>query len=274
MRIQLIGTLFTVASAGLAFGCGCSSETVRVRPVRECIIKQPSCIVERPLAVRELNTCPMPERRLDLLAPFRTVGHIVSAPFVAVGRTFSPSDNYIAPVGERLDYDTFSYENQWAEPRTRLMPVGERFTTVRTYRTSDLSPVGERYISVKKHHRMLRPVGEEFVTVKSHRKAMLRPVGEEFITVKGHRKAMLRPVGERTFSTKSYQHQKMLKSEGERTWIEKKSYRKANLKPVGELTEIQKGYKKTTLKPVGEKQVIQKQQKSTLKKSGQEIKSQ
>ena len=178
MKAQWLAALVTAASASLAFGYGCSWETVRIAPVGERIV------VEQPSS-------------LDWGAPFRTVGHVVSAPFVALGNAFSPSSSYIEPVGERFvtTYPSVTYH------RTMLMPVGERFTTVKILRSKTLlEPVGERFITVKTYHKkMLKPVGERFITVKRHHKMMLRPVGEKITTIKTIRMTpILEPVGERT----------------------------------------------------------------------------
>jgi len=162
-RISCMAALLTVASTGIAMGFGCSYETTRIEPVREVIIQQPSTYV------MESRTT------LDWGAPFRAVGGIVSAPFVALGSAFSPSERYVEPVGER-------------------------FTTVRIIRhRTMLEPVGERFVTVKRYHKtLLMPVGERLITVKRYHKATLRPVGEKFIIWKHHQKAMLKPVGEKT----------------------------------------------------------------------------
>ena len=178
-RIQWIAALAMAASATVAFGC-CYT-TTRVQPVREMIVEQPSS-------------------SLDWGAPFRAVGNVVSAPFVALGNAFSPSDRYIEPVGERLSYPMTTYRRTWTS-RSVLMPVGERFTTVKIIRHKTLQPVGERFVTVRHHHKvMLRPVGERFTTVKIIRhKTVLEPVGEKITTIKYIKMVpVLEPVGERT----------------------------------------------------------------------------
>ena len=171
-RIPLLTALVAVASTGIALGCGCSS--TRLAPVRELIVQQPS-------------TCLMETRStVDWGAPFRAVGSVISAPFVAIGSAFSPSERYVEPVGERLVYTRPLYYRS-----TTLMPVGERFTTVKIIRSRTLlEPVGERFIITKKHcySKSLKPVGERFLITKHHTK-MLKPVGEKLIT----HKVMLKP---------------------------------------------------------------------------------
>ena len=171
-RIPLLTALVAVASTGMALGCGCSS--VRMEPVRELIVHQPS-------------TCWMETRStVDWGAPFRAVGSVISAPFVAIGSALSPSYRYAEPGGERLVYTRPLYRS------TTLMPVGERFTTVKIIRSRTLlEPVGERFI-ITKHHcysKSLKPVGERFIITKHHTK-MLKPVGEK-LTI--HKKVMLKP---------------------------------------------------------------------------------
>lgn len=183
LGIQWIAALATVASAGLASGCGYSSESVRIAPVRELIVEQPSTP--------------------NWGTPFHVVGGLISAPFVALGNAFTPSDRVVEPVGERLTYSTATYQHRWSSrsSSTMLMPVGERFTTVKIIRSKPLlKPVGERFITVKRHHKtMLKPVGERFITVKRYHKTLLEPVGERITTIKYIKMApVLEPVGERT----------------------------------------------------------------------------
>lgn len=118
-RIQWVATLVIAASAGMAFGCGCPT---RLAPVRERFVEERST--------------------LDWGAPFRTVGTVISAPFVALGDALSPSDRYIEPVGERM-----TYRSTWTRSHTQtLMPVGERVVTVKHHHKRMLKPVGERII--------------------------------------------------------------------------------------------------------------------------------
>ena len=179
-KIQWIVALFTAASAGLAMGYdSCYTETLRLAPVRErMIVEQPSSV--------------------NWGTPFHVVGNVISAPFVALGNALSP--RYVEPVGERLTYPVTTYHRTWVTRQSMLLPVGERFTTVKIIRSKTL-PVGERFITVKHHHKtMLKPVGERFKTVKIIRsKTMLEPVGERITTIKYIRMApVLEPVGERT----------------------------------------------------------------------------
>ena len=207
----LIGTLFTVVSAGLAFGCGCPTQSVRLEPVRE-------------MTIRESSTClAEPTRRINFWSPFQKAGQVISTPFVAMGRAFRPSDSDLVPVGERLDPTIVTYETSSLRSRA-LIPVGERITTIRTktYKTVDLQPVGERVIVRRNFcpsdlppvsERILirsdcpssdlQPVGELLVVKKSsYHKTHLQPVGERYIVKKIHHKKMLKPVGEKHFTKK------------------------------------------------------------------------
>ena len=226
-RTQWITALLTVASAGVAMGCGCSSETVRrIEPVREVIVQQPSvCLAES-------------RSTLDFGAPFRTVGRVISAPFFAIGNAFGPSYRYSEPVGEQL-YSISSYQ------KSSLMPVGERFTTTRVIRMQTLE----------------EPVGERVILRKHHYRTFTEPVGERFTTRKHYYRTTREPIGERIAVTKHHHHKKMLKPVGEKVSI-KKSYHKGMLKPVGEQFTTQKRYQKAHLKPVSERQTtrIQSQQ--------------
>ena len=204
-RIQMIGVLFTVASAGLAMGCGCSSESSRLAPVREVIIDQPQCAIERPVAVREFTTCVTESGSgFNFWSPFRAVGSVISAPFVAVGHALSPSDRYAEPVGERLggytSYPDVAYQQERSiRYSQRLMPVGERFTTTRIiHREPILQPVGERFITVKRYHQTMSPVGERYKSTRIiHKNTLLQPVGKwSTMSTAKHHKKMLKPVGE------------------------------------------------------------------------------
>ena len=199
-RIPMIAALMTVASAGVALGCGCSSQSVRLQPVREIIVQKSStCVME-------------PQSSVDWGAPFRTVGNVISAPFVAIGNAFTPSERYVAPVGERFVTTYPTYRERLVYESPTLMPVGERFTTVKIIRHRTLlQPVGERFIITKRYYKTtLRPVGERFTVVRHHK--MLKPVGEKFIIVKHHK--MLKPVGEQLTTEKRY-HKTMLKPVGQ-----------------------------------------------------------
>ena len=194
-----MAAIVVAASASLATaepyysssGCGClEKKIVRLQPVREMVVERRLYTVERPLPVGE-STCLMePRTTVDWGAPFRTVGHVVSAPFIALGNAFSPSEQVIEPVGERFNtvttYSTVTYRHKkhltkWNEPM--LMPVGERFTTVKIIRHKKmLEPVGERFTTVKviHHKRFLEPVGERTIIVRKTQ--ILEPVGERIIT--------------------------------------------------------------------------------------------
>lgn len=225
-KVQWIVGLFTIASTGLALGCGCASERPRLQPVREVIIQQQT-------------TCAMePTSRLDWGAPFRTVGHVISAPFVAIGNAFTPSERYTEPVGERLMTCPGYYERSYTS--TRLMPVGEQYSTVRIQRERILEPVSEQYTTVRIIQSNLLPVGERVKWVKKHHhhRTMIKPVGERFIYEKRFHQGRLQPTGER--------------------FIMEKRYHKTTLKPVGEKKTIQKSYQKTMVQPVGQKQDWQK----------------
>lgn len=202
-------TVAASASAGLAFGPGSgpygpygstgayggfgpyTRNVTCLEPVSERVL------------VRE--TCPMePRSSIDWGSPFRFVGRVVSAPFVAVGNALSP-----APVGER--YTTWH--------SSTLMPVGERITTTRVIRTHRmLVPVGERVQTVKIYRSSrLMPVGERITTIRTHR--MLAPVGERVRTVKVYHSSRLMPVGERISTTRIIKYHRVLEPVGERTYI-------------------------------------------------------
>ena len=227
-KIHLITGLVTLASAGLAFGCGCSLEGPRLQPVREVIVQQQT-------------TCAMESTSsLDWGAPFRTVGHVISAPFVAIGSAFSPSDRYVEPVGEQLTTCPGYYQREYT--RTRLMPVGERFTTVKVIREPMLQPVGERFTTVKviRHEPILEPVSEQILWRKHHHHIkVIKPVGERFISEKRYHRTMLHPVSER-FTTEKRYHK--------------------TIKPVGEKVILQKSSQKTMLKKEGQKSYWQGKQ--------------
>lgn len=208
----LIGTLFTVVSAGLAFGCGCSTQSARLEPVRE-------------MTIRESSTClAEPARKFDFWAPFQKAGHVISTPFVAMGRAFSPSDSDLAPVGERLDPTIVTYETSSLRSKA-LIPVGERITTIRTktYKTVDLQPVGERVIVRRDFCPSdLPPVSERILIRNSCPSPDLQPVGELLVLKKsGYYKTHLQPVGERHLVVKKIHHQKMLKPVGEKRFTKK-----------------------------------------------------
>ena len=158
-RIQWVVGLFAIASASLAWGCGCASER-SIQPVREVIVQQ---------------------------QPMSYSGSYCEPAY---------SSTMLAPVGERF---TTVKTIKITRYEPLLQPVGERFTTVRTIRYEPLlQPVGERVIWVKHHHKMLKPVGERFISEKRyHHKTLVKPVGEKFIKEKGYHKALTKPVGEK-----------------------------------------------------------------------------
>lgn len=278
-RIQWIGSLFTIASAGVALGCGCAVERTRLAPVREVIVQQPrcemvrpQCVIVRPAPVAESTTCLRePGTGFNLWTPFRTVGRVISAPFVAVGHALSP-DRTIEPVGELGDYPTVTYRRELSSSYSNqaLMPVGERVIV----RRSILQPVGEQVIV----HRTLQPVGERFITERRYRPSMLTPVGERYWSEQRYHKTHLRPVGERFIFEKRY-HKTHLRPVGEQfisvkqkqqmTQKAVKAGERSKIQPVGERTQIsEKHGQKTTTEPS-----LSEKQKSMLKSEKEQSKN-
>jgi len=254
-RTQWIAAIFMAASAGLALAgpgpsffnspCGCDSnvytEKVRLEPVREMIVERPVCAVQRPLIVRE-STCLM-EPRSSWYDTQQTIGGIATAPFRLLGSAFTGTTNTLrgqttliesqpAYVGERVT--TVTTHHKWIKKHHMLkkvsyrsellMPVGERFTTVKIIRQKPLlMPVGERISTVKiiRSEPLLEPVGERFTTVKViHQKPLLMPVGEQLTTVKViHSQPLLEPVGEKIITFRSSNMCPSLEPVGERTII-------------------------------------------------------
>lgn len=225
------------ASSGLALagpGCGnCSYmlQTSRIEPVREIIVQRSLCTVQQPLIIKEESKCLMesPSRLTwsEPATPFHALGNIVAAPFRLVG-------NSVAWTGRQLSGSSELIESQPAY-------VGERFTTVTTlkktthhkkhhmlykkvtYRSDSLLPVGERFTTVKviRNRPLLLPVGERFTTIKVIRnRPLLMPVGERFTTVRViHSKPLLMPVGEKITTIRTIKMRPVLEPVGERTTI-------------------------------------------------------
>ena len=224
------------ASSGLALagpGCGnCSYmlQTARIEPVREIIVQRSLCTVQQPLIIKEESKCLMesPSRLTwsEPATPFHALGNVVAAPFRLVGDSFvwtgrqlSGSSEVIesqpAYVGERFTTVTtlkktthhkkhhMLYKKVTYRSNSMLLPVGERFTTVKIIRSRPLlEPVGERFTTIRywKSQPMLEPVGERFTTVKViHSRPLLMPVGEKITTIRTIKmQPVLQPVGERT----------------------------------------------------------------------------
>ncbi len=163
---QWIAALFMVASTGLAFGCGCSSEKVRLEPVRERMIKQTVCTVEQPVLIRHtgyVSQCPSELWSLPTRA---------NPPYV-ISQVYTP--RFRSYVGAPLN------EPEYVGSFGDLEPIGERITT-----TSNLcNPCGMRQQVTK--------------TITLRRATMLTPVGEKIIRVRYLKMTpVLQPVGERT----------------------------------------------------------------------------
>jgi len=227
--IQWMAAIFMAASSGLALaGPGCGDclymvKTARIEPVREIIVQQP-------LIIKESNSCLMgsPSRLTwsEPATPFHALGNVAAAPFRMVGNGFawtgrqlSGSSELIesqpAYVGERFTTVTtlskktihhkkhhVLYKKVTYSSSPMLLPVGERFTTVKVIRSKTLlEPVGERFTTVKviRSQPLLMPVGERFTTVRIIRdKPLLMPVGEKITTIRTiQMRPVLEPVGER-----------------------------------------------------------------------------
>jgi len=257
-RIQWIAALFVAASSGLALaGPGCGDclymvKTARIEPVREIIVQRSLCTVQQPLIIKEESRCLMgsPSRLTwsEPATPFHALGNVVAAPFRLVGnsvawtgRQLSGSSEVIesqpAYVGERLTTVTTVskktihhkkhhtlYKKVTYRSSPMLLPVGERFTTVKVIRSKPLlEPVGERFTTIRywKTQPMLEPVGERFTTVKVIRtRPLLMPVGERFTTVRViQNRPLLLPVGEKITTIRTIKMQPVLEPVGERTTI-------------------------------------------------------
>lgn len=161
-RIQLVAVLFSVASAGLAMGCGCASERVRLEPVREQIVQTSACPVRQP--VLSHRTAYVPECPSCRWVPPSTsnpayaIGNFVTAPFRFItGRSLGQPDvvrsyTYSEPAAQRVVTTTRAkrHYNKCGQPTGKvtiikdsmLEPVGERLTTVKVIRTKPM-PVAE-----------------------------------------------------------------------------------------------------------------------------------
>ena len=202
-------------SSGAYGGFGPYSQQVVLQPVGERIIERQTTYMSSPSVAWSEPSNPGAVLGNVIAAPFRLIG----GGLTWTGRAFSGqpeyvgSREYLAPVGERLTTVTtktirhtqcgqrvmFNKVTYLNEPQ--LMPVGERFTTIRTFRSQPLLlPVGERFTTVRViHHKQLMPVGERFTTVKTIHHKKLMPVGERISTVKVIHHKRLLPVGERTW---------------------------------------------------------------------------
>ena len=226
---QWIAALFTVASAGLALGCGCSMEKVRLEPVRERIIQQKFCSIQEPVFISRTSYATECPSRSFWVAPSKenpayVIGNVFTAPFrLITGRSLGEPDvlssyNYreqlLEPVGERLSSmkcTSCSKKHCMTKKvtfhREMLLPVGERLNTVKVIRTKPLlMPVGEcTNLQVIRTKPLLMPVGEQCSDLKLiHGKLLLTPVGEKITTIRYLKfQPVLEPVGERII-TKSY----------------------------------------------------------------------
>ena len=232
-KTQWIAALFTVASAGLALGCGCSMENVRLEPVRERIIQQNTCAIQQPILINRTSYVTETPSRSFWVAPSKenpayVISNVFTAPFRAItGRslgqpdvlaTYNFRERLLEPVGERFTtVKSTSCDLRKKHCLTKkvtlhkelLMPVGERFTTVKMIRTTPLlTPVGEQYSSMKfvESKPLLMPVGEQCSSLKViHSNALLTPVGEKITTIRYLKmEPVLEPVGERTIITRTY----------------------------------------------------------------------
>lgn len=184
-RIQLVAILFTVASAGLAFGCGCSSEKVRLQPVREQIIERNVCPVSQPVVAS--RTAYVPECPSCYWVPPSTsspgyvIGNVLTAPFrLITGRS----------LGQPDVVKSYTYSE----------PVGKRITTVTSHSTTHITNCGMTKKVTLHSESMLMPVGEQLTNVKVIRtKPLMEPVGEQITTIRHvEMKPVLEPVSERT----------------------------------------------------------------------------
>ncbi|MEI6561034.1 MAG: hypothetical protein WCO68_03000 [Verrucomicrobiota bacterium] len=232
---QWIAALFTVASAGLAMGCGCSTEKVRLEPVRERIVEQKICAIQQPILISRTSYVTETPSRTFWVAPSKenpayVIGNVFTAPFRAItGRSLGEPDvlssyNYrerlLEPVGERFTtMKSTSCNCAKKHCMTKkvtfhsqtLLPVGERLTTVKVIRTTPLlQPVGEQCMDLKVVHvkPVLMPGGEQCSNLRIiHSKPLLMPVGEKISTIRYLKmQPVLAPVGEQTIirTTRTY----------------------------------------------------------------------
>ena len=215
-KTQWIAALLTDASAGLAMGCGCSSEKVRLEPVRERIIEQNACSIQQPILINRTSYVTECPSRSFWVAPSKenpsyVIGNVFTAPFRFVtGRS----------LGEPDVLSSYNYRERLLEP------VGEHFTTMKstscncakkrcttkkvTFHSQTLMPVGERLTTVKviRTTPLLLPVGEQCSNLRViHSKPLLMPVGEKISTIRYLKmQPVLAPVGEQTIirTTRTY----------------------------------------------------------------------
>lgn len=166
LTIQCVAVLVTAASASLAMACGCSSEKVRIEPVREQIITHNTCAVQQPIIsnrtvyVPECSSCYwVPPSTSN---PAYAIGNFLTAPFrLVTGRS----------LGQPDVVSTHSYSE----------PMGQRVTLMTTRSTSHLNKCGllKEKVTISKDT-MLEPVGEQLTTVKVIRtKPLLQPTCEQ-----------------------------------------------------------------------------------------------
>ena len=208
---QWVAALITVASAGFAMGCGCSSNNVRLEPVREQIISPNVCSVQEPVLINRTRYVTETPSRTFWTAPSKenpayVIGNVFTAPFRAItGRSLGQPDvvasyDYrqpiLQPVGERLTTVTTKSTGCTCSKKyhltrkvsyhcdSMLMPVGEQVTTVKVIRTKPMPmPVCERLTTVKViHNPCLQPVGELNTSCGCSEPIMPQPVGERIIT--------------------------------------------------------------------------------------------
>ena len=178
--------LITVASTTVAMGCGCSSERVRVAPIREQIVSN-TCMPQpavtcQPIAATK-RTVYVPESSSCYWVPPST-----TTPGYVIGNFFTAPFRWI--TGRSLGQPDIVSSHRYSELSTA------RVTTMTTKRIS--SPCGLKEITHKST--MLAPVGERITDVKVIKTTpMLQPVCEQMPTI--HRvevKTVLKPVAERT----------------------------------------------------------------------------
>ncbi|MDD5351272.1 MAG: hypothetical protein PHQ12_13765 [Chthoniobacteraceae bacterium] len=217
LQIQLIAMLLATASAGLAMGCGCASQKVRLEPVREQVITHSSCAIQQPLVssrtayVPECPSCAWVPP--DTSHPAYVVGNVLTAPFrLITGRSLGQPDvvssfHYTEPVGEKITtIRSTKHFNKCGDMTKKvtirdsmLEPVGERLTTVKVIRTKPLlQPVGEQVTTIRRVEMqpVMEPVGEKTI-IQYSKPSCLAPVGERTI-IRYSKPACLAPVGERT----------------------------------------------------------------------------
>ncbi|MEI8233650.1 MAG: hypothetical protein WCH57_03080 [Verrucomicrobiota bacterium] len=168
-------------------GCGCSTERVRLAPVREQIIERNACAINQPVV--SSRTAYVPECPSCYWVPPSTsnpayvIGNVLTAPLrLITGRSLGQPDvvashSYLEPVGERVATVTTSSKSHFNKcgqltkkvtirSDSMLMPVGERLTTVKFIRTKPL----------------LMPAGEQITTIRHiEMKPVMEPVGENTI---------------------------------------------------------------------------------------------